>query len=481
MKVLLLNPHKAFCITEPPLGLAYLAAMIEKDHEVRIIDATVEGLSLEQTLKEVCNYAPDVIGITMLTPVYPRAKELCLAIKKSLNTFVIGGGVHCTLMPEETLRDTGIDLVVTGEGELTFKELINILSQGKSIEDVKGIAYLKDGKFIKTDRRPFMENLDTLPYPARHLLPLRKYTGSQGARGSVTTAVMTSRGCPFDCLFCSVKATWTRKFRQRSPENVVGEFVEIYNKFGIKEISFNDDLLTTNRKWLVKFCEGLKATKIDFSWRCLSRTDTIDRDLLRLMKEAGCHTIAFGVESGNQEVIDTIKKKINLAEVKDIFNLVKEVGIDIWAFFMLGNLGENRSTIRDTMNLAKELNPDTVSFSIAMPIPGSDFYSIAVEKNMMPSDFDWSQFDYNHDALIGTEDMSREELKNLRGKMYEEFYDRLFYIYENIIKKSIKQRSLEGIPEKIKFIQLYVPRMSVAKGIAILLGKMFLPSRAGTS
>ncbi len=459
MKVLLVFPPDVSWMTEPPLGLAYLAASIRKKYDVGILDASVEKLTLKETYEYIKTFSPDVVGITVLTPIFKQVVNLSKILKdKSPNIIIVCGGPHATIMPEETLKKTGADIAVIGEGEITFPELIDLLEENRDLKQVKGIAFRKNGRIIKTARRLFIVNLDSIVFPARDLLHIEQYTGSQMTRMRPVTSVFTGRGCPFNCTFCSVKAVWGRSFRRRSPQNVLQECVEIYERYGIKEIFFNDDLFTMDKKWTLQMCEELIKTGIGFSWKCLSRVDTVDIKTLRMMKKAGCHTIAFGVESGNQQILNTIHKKCTLGEIENAFVLAKKVGLYTWAFFMIGNLGENQRTVQDTLDFSLKLNADSISFSIASPMPGSDLYSIVIRKGLLPKNPDWDKFNYYSDAIIGTEDLSPSELRNLQEQLYMTFYSSMNYLLQNVLLKIFNFKNMSLTQENLKNFNFYVTK-----------------------
>jgi radical SAM superfamily enzyme YgiQ (UPF0313 family) len=451
MRVLLLKPPEIPYPTEPSLGLAYIAAMAEKEHIVSILDASVEKLSFNETIQRIKEFKPDVVGVQVLTPSINQSKKICKMIRKEINCFIVIGGPHPTIMPEKALKEIECDVAVIGEGEITFIELLKTIEKNGELSKVKGIAFKeKNGKIVCTEKRELIKNLDEVPFPARHLMKNELYEGSQNTYLKPFTTVFTARGCPYECAFCSVRVVWGRTNRQRSPENVLKECIEVYEKFGIREIFFNDDIFTLRKSWVMEFCEKLIDSGINFSWKCLSRVNLVDKEVLSIMRKAGCHTIAYGIESGNQKILERVNKKTTLEQVRKAVNLTKKADIDVWAFFIIGAPGEGINEMLDTFNLAKELNPDSLSFSIASPLPGTEFYKIALEKGLLEKNFDWGLLDYYNKVAVSFEGISPEKLIKIQQSFYDGFYGRLEFFIENILLKSIKRKSFLGSKEKLK-------------------------------
>jgi radical SAM superfamily enzyme YgiQ (UPF0313 family) len=443
MKIALIFPpyFKKIYYHSPPLGLAYLASSLENEgHKVKIIDAGILNLSYQDVLKRLKQFDPELIGITSQTVFLHQIKSMSDLIKKEFPEIpLICGGPHATILPEQTLKDTCVDIVAVGEGEHTVTELADTIERNKTLESVKGLVFKsksKSGRIIFTGAREPIEDLDSIPFPARHLLPsLIKYClWDVRAKRFPSTSAITSRGCPYNCLFCTVRTIWGRKFRQRSVKNVIEEIYELIDKFKVKEINWDDDTFTLNKKWILEFCREILREKLDITWKCLARVDGVDDETLSLMKKAGCHALSFGVESGNQEVLNKIRKNITLSQVEHAFKLAKRYGFETQAFFMFGNHGDNYSTIIDTINFAKKLNPDYITNSIATPFPGSEFYAIARKKGLIEEE-DWTRMDYFSNAIIRTEDLTPEDLMELRDKAYAAVYGDWNYFRSNIMLK----------------------------------------------
>lgn len=433
---MLFPPGANLVVEYPPLGLGYIASVLEQaEYNVKILDALLERKDGNSTLQEIEACNPDIIGITVFTPLYLQAKEV---IKKTREKFpqiiTIVGGPRATVLPKETLEDIGVDYLVIGEGELTVLELVRGIENGQDPGEIKGIAFLDKGEVRLTPRRDFISDLDDIPFPARHLMPIRRYGEGIGAKIKPCTTILTSRGGPFNCSFCCNASLWHRKYRQRSPRNVVREMVEVYNKFRIRNIYFPDDLFTANMTWVREICSEIANTSINFKWRCLARVDTLDREILKIMRDSGCYAIEVGVESGSELILKNMNKNITIPQAIQILPQARKLDFDTHVFFMLGYIGETEDTIRMTIDLAQKLNPEHISFSIATPIPGTDFYKEATEKKLIV-DENWQDYDYNKNAVSRTETLSSQDLLRWQDKAYTEFYLRTEYLWQNVIMK----------------------------------------------
>ncbi len=384
----LINPNanvevvKRLDISTPPLGLAYLASSLRKEgFKVKIIDDLVENLSFGDLIKKIKDSF--IVGITSTTPTFNAALNYAKRIKQALpNIFVILGGVHVTFKPHEALKYA--DAVCLGEGEETMVEVAERVEAGKSLEGVRGIIYKENNKIYENERRGFIEDLDSLPFPAYDLLPLEKYTIL--GKKLEHFPIMSSRGCPFGCRYCSSSLFMGRKFRARSPENVVDEIEWLVNDFNAKHISFGDDTFTLSKRRVFEICDEIKKRKLDVEWSCSSRVDTIDKEMLMKMKEAGCSMIYFGVESASEEVLKYYRKKINLDKVKKAVELAKKVGIATVCSFIIGAPIEKKNDIKKTLKFSLKLDPDYAQYSILTPYPGTEIYEEAKKKGLLLSE-----------------------------------------------------------------------------------------------
>jgi radical SAM superfamily enzyme YgiQ (UPF0313 family) len=418
----------------PPLGLGYIASVLEQEgHSVKILDASLEGKDTKGVLAEIDVYKPKVVGTTVLTLLYAQAKEIVRQVREEFPQIItIAGGPHVTVLPEETLRDMEPHYIVVGEGEVTVLELLRAMESQRSAENIIGVGSIKDSIVKLNRRRDFIADLDALPFPARHLMKIKKYGGARSTRISLHTPILASRGCPFNCGFCCNASLWQRRYRQRSPQNVVKEMVHIYDSFGIKDIQFIDDLFTVNKIWVKEICQEIVDTGIGFTWGCLARVDTLDRETMEVMKSSGCRALEIGVESGSELILENMNKGITIPQVIKAFQWAKELNLMRHAFFMIGYIGETEDTVKQTIDLAKKLSPSSVVFNIATPLPGTDFHKEAVSKKLIIND-NWGDYDCERKAVSRTEALSGKDLLKLQVKAYIAFYLRKEFLWENII------------------------------------------------
>jgi len=379
-KILLINPPSEFKTPILPLGLASIAAYLETkniDVSISIIDAWAEELSFDKLSNRVNQSEADIIGIYMLSPRYDQAKktiEICRQV--SPNSVIIAGGPHPSAMPIKTLEQIPeLDVCCVGEGEVTMYEFVKAIQNSSDLSMVNGIAYRDGNKgLILTQPREYIANLDNLPLPARQLFPLEKYrTHPPYGRKNPFFSIMTSRGCPFNCAYCS-KDVFKRTYRGRSPENVCNEIEELISKYNAQEIHFYDDDFTLDMKRAEAICDEIIRRKIKIIWSCLTRVDLINETLLKKMEQAGCWLISYGVESGNQQILNIINKGIKLDQVTSAFKMTRRVGIRTLGYFMIGLPGETKQSIRQTIDLSKKIKPNFVSWSILTVFPGSFFF-----------------------------------------------------------------------------------------------------------
>jgi radical SAM superfamily enzyme YgiQ (UPF0313 family) len=433
----------------PPLGLLYVASYLEKHslHSVEVLDAFVEKIISYDVLREqIRSINPDIVGIQMMTFTARDALLTARTVKEiDKNIPVVVGGPQPNIYINETIAFEEIDYIVLGEGEKIFTELVNRLAQGKDVMNIPGIALKHDGKTIINDQKGYIDDLDELPFPARHLTPYKKYFSILGNHSTFTTMV-SSRGCPFRCLFCD-RAYHGKIYRKRSAQNVVLEMEEC-QKLGIQEIDFQDDLFTFNKSRVLEICDILISKKIKLKWNVRSRIDTVDRGLLKRMAEAGCQRIYFGIEAGTPEIQKVLRKNIDLEKAKQVFKWSREFNITTLAYIILGSPQETRDHIYRTIEYTKELKPDFAHIGILTPFPHTDLYSLGLEKGLY-NDY-WRE--YAKDPFkefiprYWEESLSREELLELLNYAYKNFYLRPIYI----IRELLKVKSLQELWRKIK-------------------------------
>jgi len=322
---------------------------------------------MKRLREEIKARDPYILGITSTTPtIYSALKVAKLAKEVDGDITTVIGGPHVTFTANEVLDSSeDVDFVVAGEGEYTMLELLKALEGDRSLKEVKGITFRDKGKIVKTPSRGYIEDLDSLPFPARHLLPMDKYKIL--GRKLTVIHVVSSRGCPFRCIFCSSSALCGKRFRARSVENMLDEIEEAVERYKTRHVEFIDDTFTLNRRRTAEFCEEVKRRGLDISWNCSSRVDTIDEDLMRKMREAGCSIIFFGVESASQRTLDLIGKGITVDRAVKAINLAKRVGIEVLASFVIGFPWETIEDMKETIRFATKLKPDFAEFSVSTP------------------------------------------------------------------------------------------------------------------
>lgn len=436
-----------------------VAAVLEKNgYMVKILDLPVLGVSENSLSTIIRQEKPDVVGVTAMTPTINSAVSIVEKVKEcDSNITVVLGGAHATILPEETLKSVPeIDVIVRGEGEQTTLELVKVLEKNPdSLNQVLGITYRERGSVRNNPSRPPISDLDTLPFPAFHLLPMGKYRlHPPFGRRTPVMPIITSRGCPYRCIFCS-KAVFGKKYRSNSPAYVVDEIRFLNEKFGVKEIKFYDDVFTLDRKLVVALCMQLKEQGIDIPWTCETRVNLVDSELLGVMKDAGCYMIEYGVESGNQRVLNSLKKDITLEQTIKAFELTHETGIETVAYFMIGSPQETSETIDETIEFAKKIDPDFVQFSIATPYPGTELYSLALEDGQVPEKWDeyvYAELKSVDNPGFGTKTLSREELRAWNKKAYTSFYLRWSYVW----KRFRKMTSLGDLKTNISGLRMVI-------------------------
>lgn len=393
------------------MNLTYLASVLEEDGvEVQILDLLTTSYSLGKVENKIEDFQPDIVGATGVTRTYPQTLEIlehCKEVDQDIPTVV--GGPHVTFTPRETLEEADwIDFVVRGEGEYTLRELVRKVDDGnEDFESVEGIAYREDGKIVITEDREPIENLDEIPFPARGLLPLTKYRALESR-----CDIITSRGCPFNCIFCVAPQMFGEKVRFRDPESVVDEMEEVLDLgFGI---NFADDTFTLNHDHVYAILNEIIDRELDITWTANGRADTIDLDLLKRMKEAGCTSIFYGVESGDPEVLKNSKKGITHEEVEEAVKITKEAGLNVITSYILGLPGETKETMEKTLDFADNLGTDYTVHVLA-PLPGTELYENREKYGIRLLSEDWEELNADkpvtetitEEGKIGPEEISK--------------------------------------------------------------------------
>jgi anaerobic magnesium-protoporphyrin IX monomethyl ester cyclase len=421
----------------PSLGLAYLGAVALKNgHNVKIIDCTL-GLEEKEILKMAQEFNPRIIGITTTTPTFKNAGYIASILRDVLpNTILICGGAHPTACPENSINTNLFDFLVLGEGEETFIELISYIEdkQFASPEHIRGIAFKQNDKVVITAKRPRIENLDSLPFPARHLLfPLHLYRPTPASYRRLPLAViMTSRGCPTYCVFCD-RAVFGEKFRQRSVANVMAEVEEVVFKYGAKEVRFFDDTFTLNPLFVESLCKEMSRIQPRIPWTCLTRVTSVNYGMLKLMHEAGCWQVLFGLESGEEFILEKLGKDNTVKKNREAVLWAREARLSVRADFLVGSPWETKKSLKKTAEFAKSLPIDFAHFNKFVPYAGTAIYKDLISKGYNFTFGDGSYIN-NHTSFAYIPDGLREsDYANLLNSAYREFYLRLGYMVRRLL------------------------------------------------
>ena len=456
MKVTFLNPpqtnskYKFLGVVAPSLGIGYMAAVLEQNNiDVDVLDASALELSYDEIGEEILKRKPDIVSISALTPTIGVALDSADKIKQvKPDTVVVLGGYHPTFEFESVLAEPSVDVVVRGEGEYTFLELVRSIENNGDLAEVEGLAFYdeNDASLVVTPDRPIIQDLDELPFPAFHLFPMEKYKILNITTNVAT--IITTRGCPMQCSFCSSAALHGHKLRRRSYENVVDEIELRLKEQNIDTIAFMDDTFTLNKRFVKDFCAEIKRRNLKFWWGCTSRVDTLDEDLLQTMKDAGCITVFIGVESADQQMLEKMNKNITVSKTENAFRLLRKVGIRSIASCVIGMPEDTRESINKTIEFVKKLNPNYALYSLATPYPGTRFYNETFKKNLIQIK-DWSKFTLI-DPVLETIDCSSNELRSIQKKAFIKFYLRPAYLARQVSQDGfILLKTIFGVARQI--------------------------------
>jgi len=406
----------------PQTSLAYLAAVLKKEgYRVDVIDCIASNISWPDLKTIMEKASPRFVVTNAITSIISNDLYTTF-LGKILGAHTIAIGPHITSLPVETLLNfPSLDFGIMGEAEVTIKELCLALDEGTPAKNVKGIVYRSSRGRIKTTvKRPFMEDLDELPLPLHELLPISKY--NLPYIGSNYTFVLTSRGCPYQCTFCRQPIMWDRIVRKRSAQSVFEELVYL-DKIGVSNIMFHSDTFTIDRDIVMELCNKIIEGKLPVRWICNSRVDTVDYEMLSCMKKAGCWMIAYGIETGSDEILKNVKKggHHTARQARKAAAWTKDAGIGVWAYFIIGLPGENKDTVNETIELAKSIPADIVNFAVGAPYPGTELYSQAKENGWLESE-SWEDFDQNYSAILSYPDFSSDDIVKSIRRAYLEWY-----------------------------------------------------------
>ncbi|MEK6808199.1 MAG: radical SAM protein, partial [Nanoarchaeota archaeon] len=432
---------KKFSNPQPSIGIAYIAAILrENGYDVKVVDAYVNCHNVAEILDIIQQYAPDMVGISVLTPSSEMVYEISKNIRSRFPEIKIAmGNMHASLFSEEVLSDNYADLVVHREGEITMLEVCEALKNGKPLENVRGISFKKSDVIIHTPQRPYIENLDVLPFPAWDLLQMDKYSTdprTEVKRGAVEMQILATRGCPFQCTFCSSRTERSlgMKYRMRNPKLVADEMVYLHERYGSEVFAFMDLAFPLVRTHAMELCNEIinRGLNEKIKWVTECRVKPLDEELLKLMKRAGCVRVCFGIESGNNEILKLLKKNFTAEDVRRAVRIAHKAGLEIDGMFMIGLPGETTETITETIDFAIELNVRYAIFNIFVPYPGCELYDTLKAQDKIHYN-KWSDFTsyptYSGGVPVYVPDgLSHPELMKLQTKAMRRFYLRPKFI-----------------------------------------------------
>lgn len=427
----------------PPIILGYVASILKKaGHEVILIDTRILGLSKEKTLGILRNFKPHFLAFRLETYHFHDTLDWIRFLKSKLNIPVIAGGINLTLYPKESLSYPEIDYGIIGDAIETLPRLLRNLENGEDFRNIEGLAYREDGKVKINSPSEKILNFDNYPFPARNLLPNEKYYSFISKRKNFTIMV-TSRGCPYKCNFCAISKI---PYQERSPQNVVDEIEECYRQYNVREIDFFDAALFLNKKRFLEISNEIRKRKIKIEWSCRTRVDLVDDEILKEAQSVGCRQILLGVESANEQILKNIKKGISVEQTRWAIKLCKKYGIWTMGFFMIGNPGESRQSIEETIRFAKGLKLDFAQFCRTIAKPHTDLDQMLKEKTGK---------DYWREYVLGRTDkkriptpwtdLSEKETESYTKRAYYSFYFRPLYILKTVFR-------VRSIQELLKYI-----------------------------
>ena len=420
---------------QPPFGVAYVAAglrtigitsSLHDDNLRQYSDAQFQNL-FEKHKGEV-----QAVGLTSVSTTLhqlARVARICKAILPDVP--IIVGGPHARLSPDDIINIVEVDIVFTSEADLSILDY----ARGKPLSEIQGIMYRKNGEIVEQPAISFVDDLDSIPFPDYSLFNIAEYHTTKGvAKRHPNSYIITSRGCPYNCTFCSARTlnpTLKKKVRFRSPDNVVAEIEMLVKKYGVRELFFSDDMFTVNRSHLFGICEGIIRLNLDLIWVCQTHVKNIDQQKLEMMRKAGCHQVCFGVESGDAEIQKKINKNLDFEKVKEVVQMTRRAGLDVRCSFMFGNQYETPETMQRTIDLAKKLKPDFASFNIATPYPGTYFRSWAIENGYLV-DARWEALDSAAYTLV-TPDLPPGTVEKYVDRAFKSFYYRPGYVFRRLL------------------------------------------------
>jgi radical SAM superfamily enzyme YgiQ (UPF0313 family) len=416
----------------PPTSLLIVAALMEREGvEVDLIDMEAEGLSYSDTLKRIRSFAPDMLGFTVTSWSLHSVIRWINRFKADTPIPILVGGEHLRLYPHETMSHEAIDFCIVGEAELPLPEFIRAFREGRSFDGIKSLGFRQNGSVVIDRTIQFVEDINTIPFPARHLIKNDRYENVLSRKKNFT-ALISSRGCPFNCAFCTHNH---QKYRARSPENVVDEIELNLKNYNICDFDIYDSTFTADERRVIKICEEICRRKLEVGFTVRSRVDIVSNEMIDSLKSAGCHTILYGIESSNPDILKMMNKQISLEQVMKTVGYTKQSGIKTLGFFLFGFPGETRQTMEDTVRFSLDLPLDYALYSILLPMPDTEIYAYYRERGL--GDY-WAEYSLALDEstaglieFIGTK-VTREETANFALEAYKRFYFRPRIIWNRL-------------------------------------------------
>ena len=459
MKILVLsgvNPKRerfgAFARSAPsmqPYATLCLAAVCEQYGytDIKVIDTEVRELTAREIVDIARSYGPDVVGITVHSITRTYCSDLLNAIRKDCgNATLVAGGPHVKLYPGDLVENGAADYCVSGEADFAFADLVRAIDRGESLEEIPNMVFRRNGETVHVPDRPMIQDMDSLPYPSFHLIAddMRRYHPQVMIyRRRPWTILLSSRGCPYSCTFCPSARMWAkRKWRMHSAEYVVGMMEHVQREFGIREVCFNDCSFAINRKRVYRICELIKERGLRMTWSANVNLEGLDdQDMLCRMREAGCWLVSCGIETGNDEIMKSIRKPLTIAEAEATLRMIDRAGIRIRGYFMLGHLKDTQDTIQQTIDFSKAMPLYSANYSILSPIPGSEIYEALAGSN---PECEWSLSSWGgdkRDKLFAAEGLTADYLLDVQKCAFREFFLRPSQLW--ILLREI--RSVEDI------------------------------------
>lgn len=412
----------------PPITLGVFGAIAKRYGTARLFDGNVENTALYELVDDVRRFEPDVLVVNTGFPSIDSDMDVAKKIKEQMpDVKMLSFGVYFTLLEDKGMRDyTFLDFAILGEPEDTFDELLDFLSKGRDdFCEIKGLMYRESDGVHVNDPRPFIEDLDRLPYPARDLFKNERYRLPHNNK--VFTLINSARGCPFSCIYCIVKPYYGQRVRRHSIGYIIDEVKRCKDKYGIKEFLFWEEVFTLNNQYISDLCDAFEANNLDIKWAATTRVDAINEKSLMKMKQSGCYLIGLGIESGNQGVLDNAKKGQTIEDIRRAVALSKKVGIKTMGHFIFGLPGETRQTAQETIDFMLGLGLDFIQSYCAVPYPKTEFGELA-KKNGWVSVTKWSRYDFGGDSIVNTDTMTAKDTTYYRDKAFRSFYLRPLFL-----------------------------------------------------